>query len=254
MGSMKSAAGRPLSKVAAEIVERTSRVAHADSRFGRDFSQFIPCFDGAEIAARNVVELPECRAAKRVFITPDNAVAPVRQLLIQGGVDLVVPSYGLHRGFLEVNPVVMPASAVPHSGWLDSIEHYGRSLTLDELAAGGAMDLVIAGAFAVTLQGLRFGMGDFYLDIEWAILRSLGVVTDQTLVIAVVHDAQTTAEDFEPLPTNVTADLIVTPSRTIRTARLAGRGRPSTLDWSIVPPSLMQTGTFEEFRHRSARA
>ena len=245
-------AARSLAEVAAEIAERTACVAHADSRFGRDFTQFIPGFDGAPEAARGVVALSECWMAKRAFVTPDNAVAGVRQRLLQRGVDLVVPSYGLHRGLLEVRAASLPESALPHAGWLDCVEHYGVSLPLDELAGGGAIDVIVTGASAVTVRGLRFGMGDVYLDIEWGILRALGLVDDDTPVIACVHDTQISELPFDAQPGNVTADIIVTPSQTIRADARGGRVRPAALDWSIVPPSLMRTTILQEFRQRSA--
>lgn len=253
-GEMKSrevAMGRSRAEVAAEIAEQTSKVAFPDSRFGRDFSQFIPSFEGADIAAQGVMATSERQLAKRVFVTPDNAVSAVRQKLIQQGVDLVVPSYGLHRGFLEIAVEAIPTSAIAHAGWLDFIEYYGRSLALKALAVSGPIDLIVTGASAITLEGLRFGMGDFYLDIEWPILRALGLVTDRTPVIAVVHDAQLTDLAIESAPSNVTADLIVTPAYTLRPPVHA---RPTGLDWSIVPPHLIQTATLQEFRQYSSGA
>src|SRR5579859_5466790 len=202
-GEMKGAEiGSPPSRgaVAAEIAERTAGVALPDSRFGRDFTQFIPSFEGADEAAHALMALNECRGAKRVFVTPDNAVAAVRQALLEREVNLVVPSYGLHRGFLEVLANQIPQGLLPHAGWLDAIEHFGRSLTLDSLSAAGPVDLIVTGASAVTAMGLRFGMGDFYLDIEWTILRTLDVITDETPIIAIVHDAQITDLMLEAVP------------------------------------------------------
>jgi 5-formyltetrahydrofolate cyclo-ligase len=238
-----------IAKVAAEIAECTSKVALPDSRFGRDFTQFIPSFEGADEAARSVIATGECQCAKRVFVTPDNAVAAVRQRLMQRGVDLVVPSYGLHRGFLEVKASEIPGALLPHAGWLDAIEHFGRSLTLDSLGAAGPIDLIVTGASAITLTGLRFGMGDFYLDIEWIILRALEVIADETPVIAVVHDTQLTDLPLQAVPSNVTADVIVTPASMFRPR---GQTRPRGLDWSIVPGALLQTAVLQEFRRRSS--
>jgi 5-formyltetrahydrofolate cyclo-ligase len=243
--------GSPLriAEVAAEIAERTSKVALPDSRFGRDFTQFIPSFERADEVACGVIATPECQGAKRVFVTPDNAVAAVRQRLIQRNVDLVVPSYGLYRGFLEIKAREIPRGSLRHAGWLDAIEHFGRSLSLDGLSAAGPIDLIVTGASAITLKGLRFGMGDFYLDIEWMILRALDVIRDETPVIAVVHDTQTTDLPLQAVPSNVIADLIVTPFCMIRPL---GHMRPRAMDWSIVPDALLQTATLQEFRRRSS--
>jgi len=238
-----------IADVAAEIAERTSKVALPDSRFGRDFTQFIPSFERADVAARSVIATPECHGAKRVFVTPDNAVQAVRQRLIQRDVDLVVPSYGLHRGFLEVNAGDVPRYLLRHAGWLDAIEHFGKSLTLDSLSAAGPIDLIVTGASAITLRGLRFGMGDLYLDIEWAILRALDVISDETPVVAVVHDTQVTNLPLHAVSSNVIADVIVTP---VCIFRPQGHTRPRSLDWSIVPDALLETATLQEFRRRSS--
>lgn len=224
--------------VARAIADGMALIAYPDSRFGRDFSQFIPGFDGADLAALATMSLPACRAARRVFITPDNAVAPLRRMLIEAGADLIVPSYGLYRGFLHVPASAVPPDALPYCGWLDAIEAFGTALTLDELSALATIDLIITGSSAITMQGLRFGMGDFYLDIEWAILRMLGLVDERTPVIAVVHDTEVAARSFAPAPSNVCANTIVTPTRIISILEEYAAKRPATLDRSIVPHAL----------------
>lgn len=113
------------------------------------------------------------------------------------------------------------------------------------------VDLIVTGASAVTTGGLRFGMGDFYLDIEWAMLRALGAAGSATPVIAVVHDAQVVDLDLAPDASNICADLIITPTRAMRAP---ARTRPATLDWSIVPEALARTPTLEAFRHRRQAA
>lgn len=237
-------------EVEAEVATRTAAVALPDSRFGRDFTQFIPGFEGADKAAEALMATAEGRAARWVFVTPDNAVAPVRQKLLEAGVDIVVPSYGLHRGFLRVEAADIPPAAARYAGWLDGIEHFGRSLTLEQLRGFGPIDLIATGAFAVTAQGLRLGMGDFYVDIEWCILRGLGLVDERTPIAAIVHDVQIADADVPVGSGAATVDMIVTPSRVLRPPR---RARPSVLDWSIVPDALAQTATLQEFRTYQAR-
>ncbi len=250
MQSRRHSAATSRQEAAEAIAGRTAAVAFADSRFGRDVSQFIPSFEGADLAARGLLATAECQGARWVLATPDNGLAFVRQKLLQRGVDLIVPSYGLHRGFLRVEAASVPLAAAPYAGWLDGIEHFGVALGLEELKACGRIDLIVTGASAVTAAGLRFGMGGFYLDIEWAVLRGLGVVDDRTPVAAVVHDVQVSEEDLPIRATDVTADLIVTPTRTLRPAR---RPRPAALDWSIVPDSLRRTETLEAFARLQAR-
>ena len=231
-------------ELAAAIARRTAAVAAPDSRFGRDFTQFIPSFEGAQQAAERAMATPECCAARLAFVTPDNAVAEVRRLFLQRGVDIIAPSYGLRRGFVRMAAKDVPASAAPFAGWLDALEHFGRSLSLQELKGVGAIDVVVTGAAAITETGLRFGMGDFYLDIEWAILSRLGLVEARTPVVAVVHDVQITDEDLPPAAPTVAADVIATPSRLLRPPP---RPRPGDLDWSIAPEALKRTATLQDF-------
>ncbi len=235
---------RDTATIAAEIARTVSSAAYPDSRFGRDFSKFIPRFEGSQIAAATLMQTPECQHARYVFVTPDNALTAVRHMLLRRGVDIVVPSYGLHRGFLCVDASSLPSGAAPYAAWLDGVEHFGRHVSLEELRTRGRLDLLVTGASAISSDGARFGMGHEYLDVEWLLLRAAGVVDEQTPVAALVHDLQITHEPVAIRASDLIADIIVTSTSIIRTQR---RPRPSTIDWSLVSEQLRQTSVFEEF-------
>ena len=59
------------------------------------------------------------------------------------------------------------------------MERFGPDLTLPELCAEDQVDLVVTGAAAVTREGVHFGKGHGYFDIEWGLLAEIGLVGAQ---------------------------------------------------------------------------
>lgn len=229
-----------------EAVSREMRQhAQPDSRFHLDFSQFIPGFDGNDAAAARLAEEPVYRQARHVFVTPDNGLIPLRRRLIADGKTMVLPSYGLHRGFILVDPTRVPAGCETFAAWLDGIDHFGELVSLEALKQRGAFDLVVTGASAVTREGLRFGMGHAYLDLEWGIFSEIGVVDEATPVAAIVHDIQLVEERLPIGSCDVTANLIVTPTRMIS---CPDRARPTGLSWDLIDPSILDAAPLRELR------
>lgn len=234
-----------LERIAAAISLRMFDVAMPDSHFHLDFSQFIPGFVGCEAAAANFAAHPVCRKARRIFATPDNGLAPLRQLLLEDGRDLVMPSYGLHRGFVLIEAARIPKGQARFASWLDGMDHFGRPVSLAQLGIRGQFDLILTGASAITVGGLRLGMGAGYLDVEWGVLAAAGLVTPDALVIALVHDIQVTETSEPPTATDILANYIVTPTRLLTCPDSA---RPATLDWSIVSQELAASPPLRELR------
>jgi 5-formyltetrahydrofolate cyclo-ligase len=232
---------------AARIAAVMQHHALPDSRFQLNCSQFIPDFEGGDAAAQRLVAESAYRQARYVFVTPDNALSSFRQRAIAQGKTLLVPTYGLHRGFLLVDPIVVPRGHERYAAWLDGIEYFGRMEALPDLARRGPIDLIVAGASAVNAAGLRFGMGHRYLDIEWGILAEIGVVHDSVPVVALVHDAQYTEEVMPIEADDILADLIVTPTRTLRAA---SRPRPSRLNWQLVDGTMREASPLRYLRDK----
>lgn len=222
-------------EIAARISEQMRTVAQPDSHFHLDFSQFIPGFAGSETAAARLLAHPFYRAAGNVFVTPDNGLIPLRRCILADGKDIVLPSYGLHRGFILVEAAAVPKGQEIFASWLDGVDHFGRVISLAELAQRGGFDLIATGASAVGTNGLRFGMGARYLDVEWGIFAEAGLVSDDTQIAAVVHDLQVVDHPFPILATDVCVDVIVTPARLMEITR---KPRPTGLDRSLVDSTL----------------
>jgi 5-formyltetrahydrofolate cyclo-ligase len=66
-----------------------------------------------------------------------------------------------------------------------SLEHFGRPIALAELPALGKFDVMVTGASAVSTNGVRFGKGHGFFDLEW------GMFTDQKRMLSRIAAATT---------------------------------------------------------------
>jgi 5-formyltetrahydrofolate cyclo-ligase len=94
-----------------------------------------------------------------------------------------------------------------------------------------SVDLVVSGSVAVREDGARIGKGEGFSDLEWGILRDLGIVDSETPVATTVHEMQVVEDDWTPDAHDVPMDLVVTPERTVRTE---GSGKPEGVDWAAL--------------------
>ena len=140
---------------------------------------------------------------------------------------VAVPRLRDEKCFVELDP--------------EKIEEYHRATTIsgsselgvqvgpDEVAS---IDLVVSGSVAVTEQGGRIGKGEGYSDLEYAILRGLGLVDETTPVATTVHGMQVVADEVAVEAHDVPMDVIVTPERAIRPG--GEFSKPSGIDWSAL--------------------
>jgi 5-formyltetrahydrofolate cyclo-ligase len=148
-------------------------------------------------------------------------------------------TYGIKRGFLLIDPNTIPAHQASFASTLYGAELFGKKISLEQLRVLGRLDLVITGAAAVTLFGVRFGKGHGYFDIEWGIFTSLNLVDISSKVITVVHDCQITNEDFKPSSFDTVTDYIVTPTQ-IFTVQPRYR-KPTGIDANLLTRELLDT-------------
>ena len=215
-----------------EIRSRLKDVALPDSRYHLDFAEFIPDFIGSDRALARVRELPCYRGGRYAFITPDNCLTGLRARMLRDGKSMVVSTYGIYRGFVLLEPGMVPEGQETFAGWLDGLEHFGRPVTLAEIAARGAFDFMVTGASAVSLNGVRFGKGHGFFDLEWGMFTDLGVADERTPVVAVVHDLQVVEDTLSPSPTDIIVDWIATPEHLHEAAR--ENPRPRGVKWELL--------------------
>ncbi len=216
-----------------KIWERLRPVARPDSRFHFNFAEVIPDFEGSETATARVTELPAYQNGSFAFVTPDNGLAALRQHMLEAGKSLVVSTYGIYRGFYLLEPAMVPNGQERFASWLDGLEYFGRPITLAEISARGRFDFMVTGASAVSLDGVRFGKGHGFFDMEWGMFTEVGLADEATPVVAMVHDVQVIEEKLFPSETDILVDVIATPTRLIHVKR---QQRPRGIKWHLLEP------------------
>lgn len=197
------------------------KVAYPDSRFDFDFSSFIADFQGSDKANDALLAHPSFPAAKGsscVFITPDNCLEYLREKTLERGIQILTTTYGIRRGFWLLDPGVIEPRMYKYASTLDGMEKYGRALSLADIVdLNIQIRLMVTGTGAINDQGIRFGKGHGYFDLEWAVLSSLGIVNiKSTVTAAVVHDCQVLeGEELVPEEYDTVCDLVVTPTRVL---------------------------------------
>ena len=221
------------------IWERLKDVARPDARFHLKFSEFIPDFEGVETATDQLLALEGFAKANLVFVTPDNSMIELRRRLIVSGTPFIMPTYGMQRGFLLLEPGSVPPGLEKAAAWLDGMEHFGRPVSLEDLTHIGRFDVIATGASAVSIDGVRFGKGHAFFDLEWGMFTDLGLADEQSPIVAAVHDVQIVEERLNVSDKDIALDFIATPSRLIEVTR--NRRRPRGIRWNDVSAEEIQS-------------
>ena len=219
------------------VWDRLREVAVPDSRFHLDFSMYIPDYPGSGAIHATLRGLSFYEGLRAVFVTPDNNLESLRAALLREGRPLLMTTYGILRGFLYFPPGSVPGPSIEFAASLDGAERFGTPYDLDALTTLRTLDFLVTGASAVNRDGIRFGKGHGYFDVEWALLREIGLVGEESPVVACVHDVQYLDEDLPALPTDTLVDWVVTPTRTIRVRRM--QTKPAGIRWDVLDPVLL---------------
>ncbi|KKY15566.1 putative 5-formyltetrahydrofolate cyclo-ligase [Phaeomoniella chlamydospora] len=200
--------------IRAQIGPELRKVALPDSRFHYDFSSFITDFRDSTVATSRLISHPAFKAAKVIFITPDNCLEELRLEALNAGKIVLVTTYSIRRGFWLLDPAVIKGDIDRlKASLLDTMEKVGRHVTLQQMKDENlVVDLLVTGTGAVdTRTGIRFGKGHGFFDLEWAILSTLGMIRDGAQVVGFCHDCQVVDEGLEAEQFDTVCDLIVTP-------------------------------------------
>jgi 5-formyltetrahydrofolate cyclo-ligase len=199
---------------------------------------FIADFEGNEAATAGVCALPVWKSAERVFITPDNSTERLRREAILAGKQLLVTTYGIRRGFLELDGRTVSRADANWAATLDGLDRFATPRTLTELRGGPVVPLLVTGGSAVSRNGIRFGKGHGYFDLEWAMLSEIGLTDPRSIVVDIVHGDQVVDEVLTGEPHDVPVDYIVTPQRTIP---VPVDRRPGKVFWELIPGTEHET-------------
>lgn len=180
--------------------------------------------------------------AKNVEVNPDKALEHCRILTLKQGKDLFVPLPKLKDGLLkkwsasENNNEEQIKRIVSRWG----IEYTGQPIGLNSDQTTH-IDLFVLGSVAVGKNGNRIGKGRGYADLEYAILKEMNAIDDDTTIITVVHDSQV----FDELPDDlfqkydVPVDYILTPTEIIHVDRK--QKRPDGIFWNLLSERRLRT-------------
>lgn len=177
----------------------------------------IPNFKCSRKAAENLATTEEWRRTRTVKINPDSPQRPLRLRALIEGKTLVMPTPRLKRGFLLLDPRLIPQNRYREASTIRGSFKYGKLLsTLDEVVSlVPRIDMIVEGSVAVDLECNRLGKGEGYGDLEYAILSSIGKVSEDTPVATTVSELQI-VERIPRLPHDLPLDIIATPRRVIR--------------------------------------
>lgn len=216
-----------------QVWQELRKVAFPDSRFHYNFAEFIPNYEGGDDAVRRLVELPVFELAQTVLITPDNNLNALRVAAVEVGKQVIMPTYSIARGFLQISREDVPLGQEVFASTLDGMDRFARPISLEEIALQGELDLLVTGASVITLDGIRFGKGHGFFDLEWAMMREIGVVGQETPVAAVAHDCQVVDISLNPDRHDTIVDYIITPTKTIHVS--SPYVKPAGIEWDILP-------------------
>jgi len=205
------------------------------ARFPRPVYGRIPNFDGAERAAASLAELDVFRGAQLVKVNPDAPQRSVREMALSSGKRLLMPTPRLSQGFILLEPGNIPSSKFRYASTIRGSFECGEIVGIDELPK---VQLVVVGSVAVSPDGARLGKGGGYSEVEYAVLRQLGLVDIKTPIATTVHDVQVVNDEVPLEAHDLVMDVIVTPTKIIVTGSRASK--PSGIIWEKVSGEMMK--------------
>ncbi|MFP9190257.1 5-formyltetrahydrofolate cyclo-ligase [Natronosalvus vescus] len=197
----------------------------------------IPNFAGASEAAGRLADQPEWREAETIKANPDAPQLPVRRRALRAGktVYMAVPRLRDEACFLELDPNVLDPEDYDEATTVSGSSKHGVQVVPADVEP---IDLIVSGSVAVSEAGVRIGKGEGYSDLEYAILRELGLVDAETPVATTIHERQhRSSEDIEADDHDVPMDLVVTPERVIRPDAST---KPSGIDWDRLSEARLE--------------
>ena len=239
----RSAAAREKQAMRERIWDRLEkrRVARFPGARGR-----IPNFAGAEACASQLGKIEAWRAARAIKANPDSPQAAIRRRALEEGkiVYMAVPRLREEKCFLELDPRRVPSPAKAAS--IRGASYYGRPVGLEEMRR---IDLIVCGSVVVNRRGQRLGKGGGYSDLEYALAREAGVISDATPILTTVHPLQIVEEELPWVPHDIPVDYIVAPDEVIHTA--PSRPRPRGILWEFLDEEKIAAIPILRLRHRS---
>jgi len=208
------------------------------AEFPRPVHHRIPNFKQAEVAGKNMSELPEFRSADVIKVNPDTPQKSVRQAVLEAGKTLYVPQPRLRTGFFSrILPGEVSQAKFKFASTAAGMKRLATPMDLEDRTK---IDVVVVGSSAVNPEtGARIGKGEGFAELEYGMMRQLGMINADTPVITSVHDSQVISEDMPPpdkpmMKHDVPVDIIVTPTKVIRVNKEKQLPKPDGIYWDLL--------------------
>jgi 5-formyltetrahydrofolate cyclo-ligase len=213
------------------LLEERGVAAFPRPTYGR-----IPNFIGSERACELAVSLPEFRRTRVVKVNPDSPQRRCRELVLETGKLLIMPTPRIKEGFLMLDPDKILRSHYREASTISGAFRFGTPIKPWD---SPTIDLVIIGSVAVNPRtGARLGKSHGYAEIEWGIMRMLGKVGEETPVVTTVHELQLVNDEIPREPFDLPVDIVVTPTRVIRVSRV--NPKPLGIYWEYVTEDMVR--------------
>lgn len=158
---------------------------------------------------------------------------------------LYVPQPRLRTGFFSrIQPGKVPPEKYNFAATAGGMKQLAEPMDLDDRTK---IDVVVIGSSAVNPEtGMRVGKGEGFAELEYGMMRQLGMIDENTPVITTVHDSQVISENFPPKGKNlmkhdVPVDIIVTPTQTIRVNKARQPAKPTGIYWDLLSREKLAT-------------
>ncbi len=203
------------------------------ARFPRPVYGRIPNFAGAEEAARRLASTRMFEEAELIKANPDSPQRPLRRLALSMGKMLLMATPRLRRGFLLLDPSRIPSRLHDAASTIKGAFRLGTLLeNLHRLEELPRIDLMVTGCVAVSPKhGERLGKGGGYAELEYGVLREIGLIGGNTPIATTVHEAQL-VDNIPFEPHDLSVDVIATPRRLIKVRE--PRPRPRGIYWELL--------------------
>lgn len=196
----------------------------------------IPNFAGADRAAERLSEIGDWQDADAIKVNPDSPQLPVRRAALRQGktIYMAVPRLRDKECFVRLAPEKI--EDIDHATTISGSAEVGTQVGPEDMES---VDLIVSGSVAVDERGARVGKGEGYSDLEFAILRAFGLVSDETVTVSTVHEIQVVEGEVSTSNHDVPMDWIHTPKRTIRTD--SSVSKPTGIAWNELSQERIDT-------------
>ena len=202
----------------------------------RDPVGHIPNFIGANLAAARLAETDLWRQAKVIKCNPDSPQMPVRlrALADEKILYMAVPQLSRKQCFVALTAAALKSKGVA----MQTAATMGGAMRHGQLVAFDVMkpiDLIVVGCVAAATNGGRVGKGAGFADLELAMLRECGLISEATPIVTTVHELQIVDAAALPMQAHDWGlDLVATPTQCWTTHHR--HLKPEGLDWDALQP------------------